>query len=721
MITLSLDIQNCYGIKSFKSTFNFNPDRTVAVYASNGVMKTSFANTFKDISSNKTPSDKIYTSRSPISEIKDEKGLSINPASIFVIDRFNENFSLENVSALLVSDDLKKKYDAIYNSIAVAEDSLFKEIKKLSELNLNIRKELYKAFNDKNIFEIIEEVEETVVNETSPIFGKLEYEEIFNDKTIPFLETAEIKTGAQNYADTFEKILSKTRYLKEAFNHYNAEEVYKSLSKHNFFVAGHSINLYEDEKKPVEIKDAKAFQKIIEEEIESVESDPILLKGFRELDDKFKRNEQLRTLSGHITKKRDIIRELVDVSNFKKHVWISYFIENKTLFQKLSEECKKAKVSMSQILDEVKAEKTMWEEAIGIFNERFNLPITLSIGNREDAILKTKVPDVVCEFNDGGVEGPIKIKHETLIPFLSSGEQRAFYLLNIIFEILVRQKNKTETLFVVDDIADSFDYRNKYAIVQYLKEITEDPLFAQIILTHNFDFFRTLKNRWVASDDNCFIAYKENSETKIKPAGEINNPFVNDWKKSLSDSSKLIASIPFVRNLIEYTAGHNGDYLQLTNLLHIKPTTRTLKIRDVEKIFQASVDPAIKFTSPRINDFVIDVIYSEAKRLSLNSDDANLESKIVLAIAIRLLAEEHMIKEINDPKFVGLIFNHQTYVLFKRYEKINPKPSVNNLKILRKVNLMTPENIHLNSFMYEPILDMSSKELRELYKEALTL
>jgi hypothetical protein len=29
-------------------------------------------------------------------------------------------------------------------------------------------------------------------------------------------------------------------------------------------------------------------------------------------------------------------------------------------------------------------------------------------------------------------------------------------------------------LLVVDDIADSFDYKNKYAIIQYLKDIAEE-------------------------------------------------------------------------------------------------------------------------------------------------------------------------------------------------------------------------------------------------------
>jgi hypothetical protein len=34
---------------------------------------------------------------------------------------------------------------------------------------------------------------------------------------------------------------------------------------------------------------------------------------------------------------------------------------------------------------------------------------------------------------------------------------------------------------------------------------------------------------------------------------------------------------------------------------------------------------------------------------------------------------------------------------------------------------MTPENIHLNSFMYEPILDMGNVHLKELYKRVKEL
>ena len=41
--------------------------------------------------------------------------------------------------------------------------------------------------------------------------------------------------------------------------------------------------------------------------------------------------------------------------------------------------------------------------------------------------------------------------------------------------------------------------------------------------------------------------------------------------------------------------------------------------------------------------------------------------------------------------------------------------------ILDIVAMITPENIHINSFMFEPILDMSSKKLYEVYQSVKLL
>ena len=79
-----------------------------------------------------------------------------------------------------------------------------------------------------------------------------------------------------------------------------------------------------------------------------------------------------------------------------------------------------------------------------------------------------------------------------------------------------------------------------------------------------------------------------------------------------------------------------------------------------------------------------------------------------------------MIDNINDLSFISSIIGNQTYTLFKKYkEQFGDTNST--VKTIEKVILMTPENIHLNSFMYEPILDMSDDHLKDLYRKVQAL
>ena len=91
-----------------------------------------------------------------------------------------------------------------------------------------------------------------------------------------------------------------------------------------------------------------------------------------------------------------------------------------------------------------------------------------------------------------------------------------------------------------------------------------------------------------------------------------------------------------------------------------------------------------------------------------------LEHKIVLAIAIRLAAEKFVVDKIKDPKFVAEITRNQTRELISKFKSKFPADDA-TIKVLDQVALMTPENIHLNAFMYEPLIDMSGQRLQRLY------
>lgn len=116
----------------------------------------------------------------------------------------------------------------------------------------------------------------------------------------------------------------------------------------------------------------------------------------------------------------------------------------------------------------------------------------------------------------------------------------------------------------------------------------------------------------------------------------------------------------------------------------------------------------------------MDIIFDEANACLTTNGKVNLENKVVLSIAIRIAAERFMLKKIADSTFAAGIEGNQTPTLLKKFgELFSGETEVINT--LQKVVLMTPENIHLNSFMYEPILDMSDEHLRKLFGEVVAL
>lgn len=192
---------------------------------------------------------------------------------------------------------------------------------------------------------------------------------------------------------------------------------------------------------------------------------------------------------------------------------------------------------------------------------------------------------------------------------------------------------------------------------------------------------------------------------------------LSTWKQEFhSNINYALGGIPFARNLAEY-CGHIDEYTKLTSLLHIKPDTHSVKISDLQEIYRNIFRDKTDLILQEGNVNIKDKLYSICDSLiQSRADSPDLESKVILAIAIRLKSEEYMIQKINDGLFVESITKNQTRLLFDKYSELFPT-ELNALALLDQVNLMTPENIHLNSFMYEPILDMSAQRLYDLYNE----
>ena len=712
---ISLSFKNCYGIGSLDHTFDFsNNNMPVAVYAPNGAMKTSFAKSLRDYSEGKQPKDIIFPEKETKLSIVDQDGALVEPDSIFVIDSINEKYKSDRISTLLASEDLKNEYDTIFGSIGKKRDDLFKVLKKYSGLSKDIEIQFAEAFSidSASILIALARLDREVKKGANSEFSGLKYKIIFSEKVLEFLKNSDVENLIDQYTQAYEQILDKSRYFKKGvFNHSNAEVIAKNLKANGWFDGGHSVNLNNGGDQKIISTEAELVN-AIESEKEQILTDPKLTEMFSKVEKAISTTE-LRTFRDYLISNPFVVAELKDIPAFKQKVWISYLVEIKSDYLVLVEEFDRSEERIAEIIAAADSEQTRWEQVIELFNSRFSVPFEVRIENKSDAILNRNAPQLTFYFKDD--DQTKRTDRGDLDKVLSTGERRALYILNIIFEVQGREADGIETFFVFDDIADSFDYKNKYAIVEYLHDIKSNDKFHVILLSHNFDFYRTIRSRLGIYGDNKLLANRTNGKISLVTDTLSENPF-NQWRNRLSENEVLIASIPFVRNLAEYS-GNDAEFNALTKLLHIKPGTEDITLEELN----TSYGNVLKQGS--FQDFsdsgrtVLSTVFEICDVLrEQDGEEISLEGKIALAIGIRLKTEELLIEKINDNDFVASLQKNQTTKLIKRYQR-GPNVDAAIMKTVQKVVLMTPENIHLNSFMYEPILDMSGHHLKSLYSE----
>lgn len=720
MKQLNVDLENCYGIKRLKMQFDFSMTRAYAIYAPNGSMKSSFANTFQDVASGSDSHDRVFTSRVNKRVIKDENGADLLKENVFVITPYDERFShTEKTSTLLVNAVLRKEFEELYAEVDKNTATLLKALKEQSGSKRDWEKEVSSVLTNgaHKFHSALTQFAQELTGEETAAFVDIPYDVVFNDKVMELLGKEDVRSAIESYVKKFNELLAASTYFKKGtFNYHNAGIVAKSLASNGFFDAKHSIGLNADQK--IEITSAKELENLIASEKEKISDDKDLRKKFEEIEKLITKNEAVRDFDTYLASHEEILAELADIVAFKKKVLISYLLARIEPFNALIGALKNAEKRGLEIEIQASKESTQWEAVIDIFNKRFSVPFKVEAKNRTSIVLgKETLLSLSFRFEDG--EENTDVDKQSLMKVLSTGEKKALYILNIIFETEARKIAGQSTLLLVDDIADSFDYKNKYAIIQYLKELSEEDCFRQLILTHNFDFFRTVESRFVRRT-HCLMVSKDGAGITLEPAVGIRNVFIHDWKPNFfGDPKKRIASIPFMRNLIEYTRGE-GDvqFEELTCLLHWKADTATFDHAKLDAIYNGLF--GTNGTSGEGGRPIVESIREQAQVCLGAPMGINFENKVVLSIAIRLELENFMVGKINDAVFVAGIRGNQTVKLQLKFEEIFPLERT-SLDVIRQVIVMTPENIHLNSFMYEPIMDMSDEHLRRLYQDILNL
>lgn len=722
MKKLNVKLENCFGIGKLDFEFDFSQTNTILVYAPNGTMKTSFSKTFDIISKSDKKTiikDKIFPERKVKHELLfDSK--AIKSDEILVINGEDKAFDASNkISSFIASKELKNKYDQIYFELEEGKNSFIKKLKSTSS-STDCETEFLEVFNNHEKFSFFNSLVSLEKDlKTESVKYTFKYNDVFDKKgnVLKFLEKHTLLL--KQYFENYESLIKSSSFFQKSSNSFGTtqvNEIIKAIEDNSFFDAGHIFRLKDGK----EIKSKDDIKQVVETEISKIINDDKLKESFDKIDKAIGGNAELRTFKNVIEENNLLLLDLVDYENFKRKVWIGYLYELKMDVIELIKIFNSKKKELDKILDDASKEVSKWKEIISIFNSRFYVPFIVKIKNQEDLILKKESANLEFEYLDSENENPSIQNKDILLDVLSKGELRAYFILQMIFEIESRKSESKESVLIFDDIADSFDYKNKYAIIEYINDFQNTNIFKSIILTHNFDFYRTISSR-LGLKESVFMVTKNKKREITFNKGQYRNDVFNYFIKKTDNTKIFISLIPFIRNLIEYTEGDKSDgYLFLTNCLHIKKDSYEILTKDVFEIFKDKIGLLKLKTISFENDKIIDLIY-ETARLIINDKNLNeisLENKIVLSIAIRLKAEEFMIKNLSNIDFTKIESN-QTRALFVLFKEVNN--NTDTLKILDKVNLMTPENIHINAFMYEPLIDMSVKHLTELYNQINSL
>ncbi|GAA7338347.1 hypothetical protein HpCK65_00800 [Helicobacter pylori] len=709
---LKINIENCYGIGKIKDiSLNFSQANSYLLYAQNGVFKTSFAKSLTDLINNEMPKDNFYPKRESKIEIE-FNGHGISKENVAVFHSYDEKFNSEDsVTTFMAKSDLKQRYDNILSELEEKKKALLKSLKS----GFNYEKEI-ETIKNKNFYEIldnhlteIENSEEHYSFKYHDIFDKSEKVKDFVNKNRDLIE---------QYFNIYKELLSLSKIFKHTevgdFGTNHANDLKKALENDRFFKANHSLMIAEEE-----IKNYNKLSEIFEEEKNKILNNENLKNSFANVEKAINANKELKAFKDAINRDNTLLTELLNYDSFREKVLFSYlkqFIQN---VRSLVELYREKKPEIEEIIKQANKDQKEWESVIEIFNQRFLVPFKVKLQNQKDILLNKDAAQFRFIFSDDNQD--MNVQKEDLQKHLSGGEKRALYILQILFEIEARKRSNETQLLVFDDISDSFDYRNKYAIIEYLNDLQECKQFKLLVMTHNFDFYRTLASRLNIPREQIKMIRKNDAREIIFE----NGGYLKSVIKCIRDSEKdkdFFALIPFVRNLIEYTsfqADKNNNYIKLTSCLHMKKDTKDIQIQDISKIFDSvfGTERKKKKIEEDNSKLYFETIYNIAEKIynDKNHDHIELQNKIIFSIVIRLKSEEWMLNKLNQ-EFEST--NNQTREL---YDAIKKELSDDEKRIIQKVLMITPENIHINSFMFEPILDISLDHLYTCFEEVKNL
>ena len=739
MKKVKVHLQSCFGISELTHDFDFSKSNAVVIYAPNGTMKTSFARTMACVADGRQKEIKDRLKRNgkvgkveisfdgePVDAKKERRIFVVNGEDFF--DAGN------SVANILADSSQHREYSDARNRLQVAYDELIQQLKVVSGDDA-CETALKKAFPGNSVYEFQAKLAEACSRKTRrATLAPFDHRAVFDakGKVADFLQNN--KEVIKAYARAVERILKKSKFFGRegttVFAFGEAENLRKALAQGEYFAIGHKLVL----KGGRTIETEEELAKLINDELERLARKIKTRNEMKALEKKLQSNAELRNFKSVLAKSPWIAGSLSDYEGFRRVVWRSYLGQLSAAADEFVRCFKDYSKKQGEIAEASRQQLRQWESVLAEFNARFDPPFRVSIANADDVLSGDGIPAKLSfRYLSEGDDRDMPV--DALQEMLSRGEGRALRIMQIIFEIKAREKQRRETLLVFDDIVDSFDYRNKYAMVEYMKEMAESGLFKSIILTHNFDFYRLVSSRLGLKDGRHFLVAFKNKKGGIS-IGSMNGEYGSDvlagWIKSDGKNGngkrRLLAIIPFARNIAEYVCGQGPEYLLLTKCLHFRvpsddsPAVSIMQVVDVlSRLFPSLKESSwLSGLAVHGHENYYDFLFEVAGECQSGNENS-LDQKMVLAIAIRVAAEKYLYGIMNmatqvtfDRKMFGEMLEEFKRIVKEKHGIFEREYNAKG-QDLAKVAIMASEYIHVNSFMYEPLIDTGIKPLAELY------
>lgn len=322
MNKVDIKFENCYGIKKLEYSFDFSKHSNYLIYASNGMMKTSFTKIFKALSTSKKPVDEIFA-RKTFCEVKVDN-VDIDKEQIFVINSYEDEYISPNSAKLMVHKELRNQYDKVVTGLNTAKDAFFDSLKViLQDTNdpLIYLSDFLECTTINVIEKLAKQVDEGLLKEDafSIDFSKIKYYDIFNNDVEKFVSDPKNLLQIEEYEKRYNELLSKSPIFKRGvFSHNNAETITDNLTSNGFFDAEHTVFLHGIDK---EIKTAEDLNSTITVEKEKIFSDEKLKKKFDKINSALGKRSLIKFRAA-IENNQEIIPQLTNYNIFKRKVWV---------------------------------------------------------------------------------------------------------------------------------------------------------------------------------------------------------------------------------------------------------------------------------------------------------------------------------------------------------------------------------------------------------------